>query len=250
MPRREIFLSSLRSRSVSASGDRFRKDANFETKRLLKIKPASATRATRRASGKRSDVKIANHQGKTRMNETFRTRPREERSPSDPIPYTKEALERDLKRVREAGEDCQTDRRRDAIYGYLKSVYDLVSWWSAEGCEVDRARRASGAPPTPRERTNGPEANGAGCCGTQNWGRTKEKRSPRSSSAKAASTNATLGTIDASGDLPVTGDQSRRGGAAQQTSERRWFAGYGLDLKSVTGAGASLVSGGIARSGR
>jgi hypothetical protein len=88
------------------------------------------------------------------MNETFRTRPREERSPSDPIPYTKEALERDLKRVREAGEDCQTDRRRDAIYGYLKSVYDLVSWWSAEGCEVDRARRAlrsRGLLPLPRE---------------------------------------------------------------------------------------------------
>jgi hypothetical protein len=32
--------------------------------------------------------------------------------------------------------------RRDAIYGYLKAVYDLVNWWSAEGAEVDRARQA------------------------------------------------------------------------------------------------------------
>jgi hypothetical protein len=78
----------------------------------------------------------------------------------------------------------------------------------------------------------------------------KEKRSQRSSSARAASTNATRGMAGASGDLLQEGDQSRRGGATQQTSERRWFAGYRLDLKSVTGAGASLVSGGIARSGR
>jgi hypothetical protein len=58
------------------------------------------------------------------------------------IPYTKEALERDLERVRGAWDDCQTDRRRDAIYGYLKAVYDLVNWWSAEECDVDRARQA------------------------------------------------------------------------------------------------------------
>jgi hypothetical protein len=58
------------------------------------------------------------------------------------IPYTKVALERDLERVHAAWDDCQTDRRRDAIYGYLKAVHDLVRWWSAEGAEVDRARRA------------------------------------------------------------------------------------------------------------
>src|SRR5271156_2903343 len=64
------------------------------------------------------------------------------RAGRDAIPYTKEALERDLERVRGAWDDCQNDRRRDAIYGYLKAVYDLVSWWSAEGYEVDRARQA------------------------------------------------------------------------------------------------------------
>jgi hypothetical protein len=72
----------------------------------------------------------------------------------DAIPYTKETLERDLERVRGAWEGCQADRRRDAIYGYLKAVYDLVRWWSAERCEVDRTRQAlrlRGLLPWPRE---------------------------------------------------------------------------------------------------
>jgi hypothetical protein len=76
------------------------------------------------------------------------------RSAPDAIPYTKEALERDLERVRGAWDECQADRRRDAIYGYLKAVYDLVNWWSAERCEVDRARQAlrlRGLLPWPRE---------------------------------------------------------------------------------------------------
>ena len=76
------------------------------------------------------------------------------RSGSDAIPYTKEALDRDLERVRGAWDDCQTDRRREAIYGYLKAVYDLVNWWSAEKCDVDRARQAlrlRGLLPCPRE---------------------------------------------------------------------------------------------------
>jgi hypothetical protein len=88
------------------------------------------------------------------MNETFHIRPREERPAANAIPYTKQALERDLERVQEAWDDCQADRRRGAIYGYLKAVHDLVNWWSAEGCEVDRARRAlrlRGLLPWPRE---------------------------------------------------------------------------------------------------
>jgi hypothetical protein len=76
------------------------------------------------------------------MNHSIRTRPREQRSGTNAIPYTKYALERDLNRVQMAWDDCQADRRRDAIYGYLKAVYDLVNWWSAEGAEVDRARQA------------------------------------------------------------------------------------------------------------
>jgi hypothetical protein len=80
--------------------------------------------------------------------------PRKERHATNALPYTKYALERDLERVHDAWDDSQADRRRDAIYGYLKAVYDLVSWWSAEGCEVDRARQAMrlrGLLPLPRE---------------------------------------------------------------------------------------------------
>jgi hypothetical protein len=105
------------------------------------------------------------------------------RSRTSGIPYTKNSLERDLERVQDAWDDCQTDRRRDAIYGYLEAVYDLVNWWSAEGCEVDRTRqglrlrgllpwpredvmlRLSAALPIPRGRTNERGANGAESCG-------------------------------------------------------------------------------------
>jgi hypothetical protein len=38
--------------------------------------------------------------------------------------------------------DCQTNRDRSAIYAYLTAVYGLVAWWTAEGREVERARRA------------------------------------------------------------------------------------------------------------
>jgi hypothetical protein len=87
------------------------------------------------------------------MNLSTRTRSGFHSGP-DAIPYTKEALERDLERVRGAWDECQTDRRRDAIYDYLKAVYDLVNWWSAERCEVERARQAlrlRGLLPRPRE---------------------------------------------------------------------------------------------------
>jgi hypothetical protein len=49
---------------------------------------------------------------------------------------------RSTPRTRVRKRDNETNRRRDAIYGYLEAVYDLVNWWSAEGCEVDRARQA------------------------------------------------------------------------------------------------------------
>jgi hypothetical protein len=39
-------------------------------------------------------------------------------------------------------DDCQASRDRNAICGYLTAVYDLVAWWTVEGREVDRARRA------------------------------------------------------------------------------------------------------------
>jgi hypothetical protein len=63
-------------------------------------------------------------------------------SPKEAVPYWSAALRQDLDRLRGIWNDCQSSRDRDAIYGYLSAVYGLVAWWSAEGREIDRARRA------------------------------------------------------------------------------------------------------------
>ena len=63
-----------------------------------------------------------------------------EESVKDPIPYSREALRQDLARVRLAWEECQASRDRNAIYGYLSAVFDLVMWWAAEDRAVSRAR--------------------------------------------------------------------------------------------------------------
>ena len=60
----------------------------------------------------------------------------------DDVPYTAQALGQDLLRVRNAWDECQAHRERDAIYCYLTAVFDLVAWWAAENCAVQRARRA------------------------------------------------------------------------------------------------------------
>jgi hypothetical protein len=62
--------------------------------------------------------------------------------PKEAVPYSSAALRRDLQRVRDAWADCQATRDRNAIYGYLTAVYGLVAWWTAEGREVERTRRA------------------------------------------------------------------------------------------------------------
>jgi hypothetical protein len=51
-------------------------------------------------------------------------------------------LRQDLLRVRNAWEECQASRDRDAIYGYLTAVFDLVAWWAAENRDLERARKA------------------------------------------------------------------------------------------------------------
>src|ERR1700730_7634277 len=68
--------------------------------------------------------------------------PREKASAQEDVPYTSQALREDLLRVRNAWEERQASRQRDAIYGYLSSVFDLVAWWSAEKCALDRAHKA------------------------------------------------------------------------------------------------------------
>jgi hypothetical protein len=60
----------------------------------------------------------------------------------DDVPYTTQALRQDLRRVRNAWEECQASRDRNAIYGYLSAVFDLVMWWKAEDRAISRARWA------------------------------------------------------------------------------------------------------------
>ena len=64
------------------------------------------------------------------------------KSTQDPIPYSREALKQDLFRVRTSWEYCQANRDRNAIYGYLNAVFDIVAWWAAEDRAIGRARRA------------------------------------------------------------------------------------------------------------
>ena len=49
---------------------------------------------------------------------------------------------RRISRVRIAWEDCQSSRDRNAIYGYLTAVFDLVMWWAAQDRAISRARWA------------------------------------------------------------------------------------------------------------
>jgi hypothetical protein len=63
-------------------------------------------------------------------------------SSKDPVPYSTAALRQDLARVRNAWDECQARRERDAIYRYLTAVFDLVAWWAAENCAVERAHQA------------------------------------------------------------------------------------------------------------
>jgi len=68
--------------------------------------------------------------------------PRMKTSGQDDIPYTTQALRQDLLRVRNAWEDAQGSRDRDAIYGYLTAVFELVAWWMGENRALERAQKA------------------------------------------------------------------------------------------------------------
>src|ERR1700731_5120551 len=61
----------------------------------------------------------------------------------DHVPYTTKALRQDLLRIRNAWEECQASRKRDAIYIYLTAVFDLVAWWAAEHRALERAHWAT-----------------------------------------------------------------------------------------------------------
>jgi hypothetical protein len=68
--------------------------------------------------------------------------PRPKTSVGDDIPYTDQALRQDLLRVRNAWEDAQGSRDRDAIYIYLTAVFELVVWWTAENRALERAQKS------------------------------------------------------------------------------------------------------------
>jgi hypothetical protein len=52
------------------------------------------------------------------------------------------SLKQDLMRVRNAWDESQARRDRDAIYGYLSAVFGLVAWWAAENAALERAHKA------------------------------------------------------------------------------------------------------------
>jgi hypothetical protein len=60
----------------------------------------------------------------------------------DDVPYDTQALKQDLLRVRNAWDESQASRERDAIYTYLTAVFNLVAWWTAAGCALNYARKA------------------------------------------------------------------------------------------------------------
>ena len=58
------------------------------------------------------------------------------------IPLSTEALRANFLRLQNEWETYQGTRDRDAVYGYLTAVFELVSWWAQEGRAVNRAHRA------------------------------------------------------------------------------------------------------------
>lgn len=58
------------------------------------------------------------------------------------IPYSNDALNRDLVRINKLFSDFQSSRARDSIYPYLTAVYELVEWWTADRREIIRAQLA------------------------------------------------------------------------------------------------------------
>jgi len=58
------------------------------------------------------------------------------------IPLSTEAMRANLLRLEREWEMVQESRDRDAIYGYLTAVFELVVCWAKEGKAVRRACRA------------------------------------------------------------------------------------------------------------
>jgi len=62
--------------------------------------------------------------------------------PAPAIDLSIEALKANLQRLQREWDTYQSTRDRDAIYGYLTAVFELVTVWAHEGTAVDFARWA------------------------------------------------------------------------------------------------------------
>jgi len=58
------------------------------------------------------------------------------------VGYSTAALKANLSRLENEWDTYQGIRDRDAVYGYLNAVFELVMWWKKEGRAVNRASRA------------------------------------------------------------------------------------------------------------
>ena len=61
---------------------------------------------------------------------------------ADPKPivgYSTEALSANLNNLEREWDTYQSRRDRDAVYGYLNAVFELVMWWKKEGRAINRA---------------------------------------------------------------------------------------------------------------
>lgn len=58
------------------------------------------------------------------------------------VSYPDTSLAQDIKRLHRLWRDVRSDRDRDAIYGFLTGVYELVEWWLVERLVIHRAKRA------------------------------------------------------------------------------------------------------------
>ena len=103
--------------------------------RINRRKVSSRDYCSSKVCKARGDVEPAEQCGPVRWRENENQRVAIHRRLAGP-------LRQDLERVRNAWGDCQASRDRNAIYRYLTAVYGLVAWWSAEGREIDRVRRA------------------------------------------------------------------------------------------------------------
>src|ERR1051325_7295143 len=55
--------------------------------------------------------------------------------------YSSVAIKHDLDRLKQAWQRFQSTRNRDAVYPYLREVYDLVSLWKSGSKGLSRATR-------------------------------------------------------------------------------------------------------------